>query len=199
MKSIPLTGKTFGRLTVLVRCERDPSYWWCQCSCGTDPKRIYRGSLTRGLTRSCGCLWRETVAGANRTHQKTKTPIYRLWSMMLDRCRNPKNKKFARYGGRGIYVCAQWYKFENFYSDMGDRPKNKTLNRIDNDGPYTPTNCEWASLTCQGRNKSTNKLLLHKGKTQSLAAWAEELGINRSTLSTRLRRGWSVARALNGV
>jgi len=82
---------------------------------------------------------------------------------------------------------------------MGDRPDDKSLNRIDNDGPYDPRNCEWASLNVQARNKTTNRLLTHEGKTQPLAAWAEELGINRNTLNTRLRRGWSVARAFNGV
>lgn len=199
MKSLPLSGQTFGRLTVFDRCSQNPSYWWCQCSCGSAAKRIYRSSLTRGLTRSCGCLWRETVPGANATHRKTKTSIYRLWSMMLDRCRNPQNKRYARYGGRGITVCELWYNFENFYDDMGERPVGKTLNRINNDGPYSPDNCEWASLKTQARNKSTNKLLTHEGKTQSLAAWAEELGIKRQTLSTRLYRGWSVRSALNAV
>ena len=199
MKSIPLTGKTFGRLTVIGPCEQRPSYWWCRCSCGSAAKGIYRSSLTRGLTCSCGCIWRESVPGANKTHQKSKTAIYRLWSMMLDRCRNPKNKSFARYGGRGITVCTRWYQFENFYADMGDRPADKSLNRIDNNGPYDPGNCEWASLRVQARNKTTNRLLTHEGKTQPLAAWAEELGINRNTLNTRLRRGWSVARAFNGV
>jgi hypothetical protein len=139
------------------------------------------------------------VPGANKTHQKSKTAIYRLWSMMLDRCRNPKNREFARYGGRGIKVCTRWHQFENFYADMGDRPDDKSLNRIDNDGPYDPSNCEWASRRVQARNKTTNRLLTHEGKTQPLAAWAEELGINRNTLNTRLRRGWSVTRAFNGV
>lgn len=199
MRSIPLTGKVFGRLTVIGRCEQDFSYWWCQCSCGSTKKRVYRGSLTSGATRSCGCLWRETVAGANKTHQKTKTPIYRLWSMMLDRCRNVNNGHYKYYGGRGITVCERWHKFENFYADMGDRPNGKTLDRINNNGNYCPENCRWASLKTQARNKSTSKLLAYKGKTQSLAAWAEELGINRNTISTRLRRGWSVAKALNGA
>ena len=197
MKSLPLTGQTFGRLTVFGRCERDHSYWWCQCSCGSDPKRIYRSSLTRGLTKSCGCLWHELVPGANATHKKTRTPIYRLWSMMLDRCRNPRNRRFEQYGGRGIQVCKRWQQFENFYADMGDRPLNKTLNRINNDGSYCPENCEWADLKTQARNKTSNRLLTYKGKTQPLAAWAEELGINKNTLATRLYRGWSVARAFN--
>jgi hypothetical protein len=116
--------------------------------------------------------------------------------MMLDRCRNPRNKKYACYGGRGITVCDRWLVFDDFYEDMGDRPAGQTLNRVDNDGPYAPWNCEWSSAKEQGRNKGNNSLLTCNGKTQPLSAWAEELGINYNTLNTRVQRGWSDERVL---
>jgi hypothetical protein len=115
---------------------------------------------------------------------------------MLERCRNPNNSHYSRYGGRGIRVCDRWQVFDAFYADMGERPPGMSLNRIDNDGPYSPENCEWASAVTQGRNKTNNKLLTFQGKTQPLSAWAEELGMTYSTLNTRLQRGWDDERVL---
>lgn len=115
---------------------------------------------------------------------------------MLQRCTNPKKREWPRYGGRGITVCERWLVFENFLADMGERPAGMTLDRVNNDGPYSPDNCEWRSQLEQARNMSRNRILTHQGRSMCLAQWAEELGIAQGTLSARLGYGWSVDRAL---
>jgi hypothetical protein len=192
---VPPIGTRFGRLVCIGPAECS-GRWKFQCDCGSPIKETWHNPVRRGIVQSCGCLWKETVPGNNKRHGKTRSNIYRLWSMMLDRCRNPENARYAQYGGRGIYVCARWHVFANFYADMGDRPEGLTLNRIDNDGPYAPWNCEWATASSQARNKTNNKMLTLSGKTQSLAAWSEELGVKYNTLNTRVQRGWSDERVL---
>jgi hypothetical protein len=190
-----VVGARFGRL-VFVGPSTRRTHWTFKCDCGSPAKEIDHYPVRKGLVRGCGCLWRETVLGSNKTHGLAGTRIYRLWSMMHDRCRNPRNPHYPTYGERGITVCHRWSDFEVFYADMGERPPGMTLNRIDNDGPYSPENCEWASAVAQGRNKTNNKLLTFQGKTQPLSAWAEELGLNYNTLNTRVQRGWDDERVL---
>ena len=190
MQSLPFEGRVFGRLTVLRRSDKK-GYWWCQCSCGSPEKQIQHGNLTYGNTKSCGCIARETSIRNNTTHGKTNTLTYKTWQGMHTRCENPNYKIFHRYGGRGIYVCERWDSFENFYQDMGEKPKGYSLDRIDNNGPYAPWNCRWATCKEQCRNRSTMKMITYQGKTQSLIEWAEELGVSYGTLCTRSRRGWS--------
>lgn len=125
------------------------------------------------------------------------TKIHRIWRGMHERCYSPNHTFYDYYGGRGIYVCDEWHKFENFYRDMGEKPQGLSLDRIDNDGPYAPWNCRWATTKEQARNSTLVTLLTWKGKTQSIVEWSEELGINKQTISTRLGRGWSAERALS--
>jgi hypothetical protein len=115
---------------------------------------------------------------------------------MRQRCLNPKYPRYADHGGRGIKVCDQWASFETFLSDMGERPEGMTLDRIDNDGPYSPENCRWATPSEQARNRRDNRLITLGGKAQCLAAWARELTIPEHVLRHRLNRGWSDDRAL---
>lgn len=132
------------------------------------------------------------------TRGKKWSPEYTVWHGMLQRCLNQKNPSYPRYGGRGITVCSAWRaSFESFLADMGERPAGTSINRIDNDGPYSKANCEWATETEQQRNRRSNRPLTFRGRTQSLAAWAEELRIPYFTVHARLRRGWSVDRALS--
>lgn len=122
---------------------------------------------------------------------------YQAWKNMRDRCKNPRDDRYARYGGRGIKVCERWEKsFENFLADMGEPPAEMTLDRIDSDGNYEPTNCRWADRKTQQRNMMRNRLITFRGITQCVAAWAEQLGIRQKALGHRLARGWSLERAL---
>ena len=105
-------------------------------------------------------------------------------------------EQYARYGGRGIKVCKRWDKFENFLADMGNPPKGMTLDRIDNDGDYKKSNCRWATAVEQQSNKSTNRRITLKGKTQTLSQWCRELGLPKGVVSNRIHRGWSEEKAL---
>jgi len=116
-----------------------------------------------------------------------KTPTYYSWSNMKTRCYNPNRASFVYYGARGITVCNRWLTFKNFYEDMGEKPEGTTIERINNDKGYSPENCKWASPKEQGRNTRHTKRITYGEKTQCIAAWAEELGINRYTLYTRLK------------
>lgn len=129
---------------------------------------------------------------------KSRIPEYQAWRNMVVRCTNPKYKFYHRHGGRGIKVCDRWRgSYAAFLEDMGVKPSpSLTLDRIDNDGDYTPENCRWATRKEQSRNSRTNHNLTFQGKTQCLAAWADETGIKAGTLYSRLKNGWSTERAL---
>src|SRR5690606_6056327 len=133
-------------------------------------------------------------------HAMTRSPEYRAWQHMRERCSNPRVHNYHRYGGRGIKVCDRWANsFENFLADMGPRPSPEhSLDRYPNpDGDYEPGNCRWATPEQQTRNRRTNKILSFKGREQTLTDWCQELDLEPSIVSTRLRRGWTVERALN--
>jgi hypothetical protein len=133
----------------------------------------------------------------NRTHGYGGTKIYRAWYGMLRRCHDPNHRSYADYGGRGITVCEHWHKFENFLADVGEPPNAKAeIDRIDNDGPYSPNNWRWATRSQQLNNKRDNRRLTSNGRTQTLSEWATELGLNRNSLWGRIRLGWSDERAL---
>lgn len=124
-------------------------------------------------------------------HAKARKPsrTYYAWTSMIQRCENPAKKSYPRYGGRGIRVCERWRVFENFLADMGEAPEGFSLDRIDNDGNYEPQNCRWASTAEQNRNRSITRRITAFGKTQCLAEWAREVGINEDALRFRLKRG----------
>ena len=129
-------------------------------------------------------------------HGKSKTSIYYIWRDIKSRCSNSKFKNYKNYGGRGIKVCKRWENFENFFEDMGERPKEMFLDRINTNKNYCKSNCRWVTLKVKSNNKSNNKFLTFKNKKQTVSQWADEVGLYPVTLRSRLKKGWSVKRAL---
>lgn len=127
---------------------------------------------------------------------KNRTSTYRIWDAMNQRCRNPKKAGYKWYGGRGIRVSKRWHKFVNFLNDMGERPENLQLERMNNDGHYTKSNCKWASKLEQMNNTKRNHWVTFRGVKRTIENWARKLEINRITLTARFNRGWSIKRAL---
>lgn len=129
---------------------------------------------------------------ACKTHGMSETKLYRAWASMLSRCYNSKTINYKYYGGRGIKVCEEWHKFENFYKDMGDRPDGCTLDRIENSGNYCKENCRWAKIITQRRNRSNNIYITYKGKTQIINDWAKEYNIYPAVIKYRLTKGYEL-------
>jgi len=129
-------------------------------------------------------------------HGMTDTPEWRVWRNMLQRCTNPNNKLFHRYGGRGIVVCEQWFEFENFFRDMGRVPAGMTLDRIDNNGDYSRENCRWASRQTQNNNRESNLVITLGRETLTASQWSRRTGIPASTIARRARLGWSPEKIL---
>ena len=194
MKLIDRTGQRYHRLTVTSRAEnlRDTNARWnCKCDCGR-MVIAYGGDLARGKVKSCGCLNAERIV----SHGQSRTRAYDVWKQIFQRCENPKCPSFKNYGARGISVDPKWRDFAAFIADMGHPPKGGTLERIDNNGDYGPGNCKWASYEQQGRNRRNNNRLTAFGKTQPLSAWVAEYGLTRDFVWGRLRRNWTLERAL---
>ena len=194
-----LTGKRFGRWTVISFSHRSKwrePYWLCRCECGNE-NSVRAAHLTKGLSQSCGCLQRELAAKAQYKHGLSYHPLRQAYTQMKQRCHNPNCDEYHNYGGRGITVCKRWrHSFANFLADMGERPEGMTLDRIDNDGPYSPDNCRWATEIQQHANMRANRYLEHDGMRLTVAQWARHLGMHPNTIRSRLRYGWSVADAL---
>lgn len=194
--ALELTDATFGALTVLERADKDPHgawRWYCRCDCGRTVV-VRAATLKAGRTSSCSSC---ASSAKNITHGMSGTPMYWRWRGMLARVDDPQHRHFANYGGRGITVCDRWRDFARFVDDMGSPVEPQMqLDRIDNDGPYSPNNCRWASFQEQQRNKRTNHTVEFRGCTQTIQEWSEALGIKANTIVHRLRRGWSTRRAL---
>lgn len=196
-----LFGQRFHRLTILREVPTKPNCArrvTCRCACGTVITTNVI-NVTKGLSKSCGCLKRELFSARFKTHGMTKTPEYRIWAGMKKRCYNVHCKQYADWGGRGIRVCRRWlHSFLNFFRDMGPRPSPAhTLERLDNSKGYSPSNCVWATRTAQSNNSRHNHLLTYKGRTFPMAEWARIYGLpDGRVILKRLNRGWPLKDAL---
>lgn len=192
MKIIDLSNQRFFRLVVICDTgerRRGQVVWSCKCDCGK-MVRVCSYSLRSGAAKSCRCYGDNILGNATRLHGKTESTEYNSWCGMMSRCYNSKNPKYQRYGKRGIRVCRRWHSATNFLKDMGPRPSpTHSIDRIDNDGNYSPNNCRWATLKQQGRNRSNNRILTKNGVSLPVCQWISRTGLCESTIYRRLRRG----------
>ena len=168
----------------------------CKCCCGNFSV-VLLGDLRSGHTTSCGCKIQENRLKGITKHGMYRTKTHVIWMNMKQRCLNKNSPKFKYYGQRGIFLCKNWWSFEGFLKDMGEATGEMTIERIDNNKGYFKENCIWATRKTQARNRRSNHLITFKNRTQSIAAWAEEFGLNYFTLYMRLARSnWLIERAL---
>lgn len=200
MRIIDMTGQTYGRLTVLrMAASKDGrAMWECVCTCGRHT--ITSGyALRSGMAKSCTCLQKDKARARLKTHGMSDTNLYHTWVNMRKRCESKSSQDYQHYGGRGISVCTEWHDPIVFISwALSSGYKNGlTIDRIDNDGNYCPSNCRWVNRKMQARNTRRNNLLTYKGETHCVMEWACITGIPESTIRCRVYRyGWDVGRAL---
>jgi len=206
-KAKSLVGLRFHRFVVLARdaAPHNKPQWICRCDCG-NIKSVRSDALKSGSTVSCGCFSKEqtkrnldcTVHGHAKSSGKSRT--WYCWQNMKRRCYDPRSVGYAFYGARGITVCQRWRQsFTSFLADMGECPDKLTIERIDNNKGYSPSNCRWATQKEQSNNRRLNKdarLITMDGKTQHLAAWCREVNLSYNLVCARLHKGWDEIKAL---
>jgi hypothetical protein len=181
---VQMIGRHFGRLQVVeqdtsaISAGKKVRRWLCVCECGTRVTAM--GNFLRsGHTTSCGCKRIDKQVARLTTHGMHDTPTYQSWVAMRSRCTNPQSTSFKNYGGRGIRVCDRWMtSFEAFLSDMGEAPLGHQIDRIDNDGDYSPGNCKWSTRAEQSSNKRNSFLITINGETLTCSQWARRLGLS---------------------
>ena len=182
-KTLDLTGQRFGKLSVLCKSgyHNGKIMWRCVCDCGNETT-VYGGSLRSGNTKSCGCI--NAKQNPRYKHGLSKTRLYHSWNAMMQRCNNPKDKRYANYGGRGISVCKEWQDFMTFrdWALSNGYASDLSIDRIDVNGNYCPENCRWATRIEQANNTTRNHYVTYNGETHTVAEWARLLGIDQSSL-----------------
>lgn len=192
------SGQRFGRYTVIQEADRQRKkngasvrMILARCDCGTE-KTVRLDCLRSGTTVSCGCFHSDQARDqghAKKTHGKAKTHLYMVWSAMKQRCHNPRNKSYWRYGARGISVCDEWFNsFEAFSQYVGVRPEGQTIDRIDSSGNYEPGNVRWATYIEQARNTRRNIFVLADGKEMTLPEACELFSFNYETARKSIRK-----------
>lgn len=184
-------GQKYGRLTVTGFVHKGKKWYWeCTCECGNSI--ITQAYLVRnGHTSSCGCLQRERASEASLVHGQTNSRLYRIYNGMKNRCYNQKQQSYENYGGRGITICEEWLEsftaFEEWSLSHG-YADDLSIDRIDNNGDYSPKNCRWVTRTEQNENTRRNHLVTIGDRTQPLSAWVRERGLNYHTVSFRIHQ-----------
>ena len=196
-----ITNQTFNSLIARERvyCNKQKKMAWrCDCECGGEIIATY-SQLNRGNTKSCGCLNREQTTVRNATHNESKTRLYKIWVGMRQRCNNPNKVRYADYGGRGIKVCDDWDNYLTFknWAISNGYDDTMSIERVDVDKDYCPTNCKWIPLSDQSKNRRSCNMLTYNGKTLTISDWARELNIHRSTINKRLKKGMSIDKVLS--
>lgn len=189
-------GKRYGRLLVTSFSHKKGRtyYYNCLCDCGNQLVKTaaYLFNPNKNPHQSCGCWHKEINIQNASSHKLSKTPTYKSWCEMKARCYNKNNASYFRYGGRGIKVCDRWLNsFENFYADMGEKPEKMSLDRIDNNGNYSPENCRWADVKTQCNNRRSNLLFTYKGETKTLKQWCEEYNMKYPNVQSAYYAGYT--------
>lgn len=203
-KIIDLTGKKIGRLKIIKEVERKNKYsrvWLCKCDCG-NYKEVLQADLMNGNTKSCGCYQKEFLQKCRTKHNKRHTKIYHIFAGIKRRCFNKNDKIYHYYGGRGITICDEWLDkdkgFMNFYNwamENGYRD-GLTIDRIDVNGNYEPSNCRWVDMKVQSNNRRSNKIIEINNEKHTLVEWRRINGVSSTTYYRRIKKGMSVEKAL---
>ena len=187
----------FGEWTIIKLSRKDDHsfiLWFAKCNCGT-VREVREEALLRGASRSCGCIAARKAKALFTKHSMSRTPTHQAWRAMRYRCTRPSHPSYHNYGGRGISVCQEWMEsFMQFLSDMGEKPKGLTLERIDNNKGYYKENCKWATHREQCRNMRKSRIFEYKGERKTLAEWSEITGIHQGTLRNRIEKNWPIGK-----
>lgn len=189
-KFVDRTGQVFGRLTVIKRAEvrtKNGAVWECKCECGKTVN-VLAYNLANGNSKSCGCFSRERTRkhGFCSSSVIDESGTYHVWEALKQRTTKPNCKAYKNYGGRGIKIDPRWENFENFLLDMGVRPHGTSLDRIDNNGDYTPENCKWSTRIEQNSNKRDNFFIEYKGEKMTISELSRRTGVGISRLRHRI-------------
>lgn len=190
---IDISGNRYGRLVAINPIRKNNGiYWVCKCDCGNTTE-VLPQHLNRGLIRSCGCLRKDVSSKKNKKHGMSKTRIYKEWKGIKERCLNKNNHAYKNYGGRGITICDEWLGengFENFYgwAMKNGYSDDLTIDRINVNGDYEPSNCRWATMKEQQNNKRNNHIISLNGEEHTISEWSRITGINKETIEARENR-----------
>lgn len=178
-------GQKVGMWTFLTDTVRQKN--WARCDCGTE-RHVWARNVSLRKSTSCGCADVGRIGRQSVTHGQSEHELYAVWVAMIARCHNTTDPRYPAYGGRGLVVCDAWREsIDQFLLDIGPRPEGHTLDRVDNDDGYHPSNCRWADWRVQSRNKSNNRWLEACGRNEVFADWMDLLEISTTGFKSLLR------------